>query len=132
MDDMSGILKYIIQRNKFDAIHVPIEEGYYYDVDLKKENIKWYLPAKTQYENPVLSFATGNPTFIPSMFWSSTADESNNDNAFDGSGASILRTNLRQVVVQRINENNVQPSQVEIDNSSLQGGNNGSTNNWVE
>ena len=129
MDDMSGILKYVIQRNNFNAKRISINEGYYYDVNLDPAKILWYLPAKTQYENPILSFATGNTTFTPSNFWSSTADESNNSNAFDGSGASVARTTMKQVVVQR-NIGYI-PTTVTIDNTSMQGGDNGEAQ-WVD
>lgn len=131
MDDMSGILKYIIQRNNFDVVRKTVGQNYYYEINLDKDKILWYLPAVNQYKDPVLSFATGNTTFTPANFWSSTADEENNSNAFLGSGASEARTEKKQVVVQRIVTPIPQAATVTVDNSSIAGGENGSTNNWL-
>ncbi|MBR5771211.1 MAG: fimbrillin family protein [Alistipes sp.] len=132
--DMSGVLNYVIKRNRFDVKQISITGGFYYEVDMNPDNIKWYLPAKKQYLEPVLSFATGNPTFTPAKFWSSTADALNNANAFNGAGQSESRETLHQVVVQRIPKDGIiptAPATVEIDNTSMQGGDNGEAQ-WVE
>ena len=132
--DMSGVLNYVIKRNRFDVKQISITGGFYYEVDMNPDNIKWYLPAKNQYLEPVLSFATGNPTFTPAKFWSSTADASNNANAFNGAGESESRETLHQVVVQRIPYDGIiptAPATVEIDNTSMQGGDNGEAQ-WVD
>lgn len=133
MDDMSGILKYIIQRNSFNTVKKSITDGYYYEIDMDTDKILWYLPAVNQYLNPVLSFATGNATFTPSKFWSSTADETNNSNAYHGGSntVSISRDTELQVVVQRVGSS-TGTAAVTVDNSSIAGGENGSTNNWLE
>lgn len=133
MDDMSGILKYIIQRNSFNTVKKTISGGYYYDINMDPEKILWYLPAVNQYANPVLSFATGNATFIPEKFWSSTADEKNNNNAYHGGSntVSIPRDTELQVVVQRVGSS-TGTATVTVDNSSIAGGENGDTNNWLE
>ena len=132
--DMSGVLNYVIKRNRFDVKQISITGGFYYEVDMNPNNIKWYLPAKNQYLEPVLSFATGNPTFTPANFWSSTADVSNNANAFNGAGESKSRETLLQVVVQRIPKDGIiptAPATVEIDNTLMAGGENGEAQ-WVE
>ena len=132
--DMSGVLNYVIKRNRFDVKQISITGGFYYEVDMNPDNIKWYLPAKNQYLEPVLSFATGNPTFTPAKFWSSTADALNNANAFNGAGQSESRETLHQVVVQRIPLDGIiptAPTTVEIDNTSMDGGENGEAQ-WVE
>lgn len=130
MDDMSGILKYIIQRNSFNTVKKTISGGYYYDINMDPEKILWYLPAVNQYANPVLSFATGNATFIPENFWSSTADKDNNNNAFNGNDKSISRETELQVVVQRVGSS-TQAVAVTLDNSEMAGGENGEAQ-WVE
>lgn len=130
MDDMSGILKYIIQRNSFNTVKKTIAGGYYYDIDMDPKKILWYLPAKNQYKDPVLSFATGNATFIPEKFWSSTADKENNNNAFNGNASSISRETELQVVVQRVGSS-TQSVAVTLDNSEMAGGENGEAQ-WVE
>lgn len=134
ISDMSGILDYIIKRNSFNATKNTFATGVIYEVQMSADNIKWYLPAKNQYLKPVLSFATGNPTFTPANFWSSTADASNNANAFNGAGKSESRETLHQVVVQRIPKDGIiptAPATVEIDNTSMDGGENGEAQ-WVE
>ena len=132
MDDMSGILKYIIQRNNFNVVRKTVGQNYYYEIDLDTDNIKWYLPAVNQYKDPVLSFATGNTTFTPANFWSSTADEKNNSNAFLGDGTSVARTNTKQVVVQRIVTPIPQPTTIsDISTEEMKGGENGEAQ-WVE
>ena len=132
MNDMSGILKYVIQRNNFDVAHVEIAGGYYYEINLDPKKILWYLPAVNQYKDPVLSFATGNTTFTPANFWSSTACEDDNERAYLGSNKPELRTEKKQVVVQRMVSPIPQPATIsEIDTEEMKGGENGEAQ-WVE
>lgn len=132
LSDMSGILNYIIKRNSYNVVKSPFATQLIYEVQMDSNNIKWYLPAVNQYEDPVLSFATGNTTFTPANFWSSTADEDNNSNAFLGDGTSVARTNTKQVVVQRIVSPIPQPTTIsEIDTEEMAGGENGEAQ-WVE
>ena len=131
MDDMSGILNYIIKRNAFDLKKVTSSDYVYYTIDMNKNNIKWYLPAVNQYKEPVLSFATGNSTFISSQYWSSTAKESDVTKAYLGSGDIELKSVRKKVVVQRIPETGEIPTAVTIDNTSMQGGDNGEAQ-WVD
>ena len=132
LSDMSGILNYIIKRNSYNVVKSPFATQLIYEVQMDSNNIKWYLPAVNQYEDPVLSFATGNTTFTPVDFWSSTADEENNSNAFLGDGTSVARTNTKQVVVQRIVTPIPQPTTIsEINTEEMKGGENGEAQ-WVE
>ena len=131
MDDMSGILNYIIKRNAFNLIKQTANDYVYYTINMDKSSIKWYLPAVNQYKDPVLSFATGNTTFVPSNFWSSTACE-DNTNAYLGSGTPELRTEKKKVVVQRMVTPIPQPTTIsEIDTEEMKGGENGEAQ-WVE
>ena len=132
LSDMSGILNYIIKRNSYNVVKSPFATQLIYEVQMDSNNIKWYLPAVNQYKDPVLSFATGNTTFTPVDFWSSTADEENNSNAFLGDGTSVARTNTKQVVVQRIVTPIPQPTTIsEISTEEMKGGENGEAQ-WVE
>ena len=132
LSDMSGILNYIIKRNSYNVVKSPFATQLIYEVQMDSNNIKWYLPAVNQYKDPVLSFATGNTTFTPANFWSSTADEDNNSNAFLGDGTSVARTNTKQVVVQRIVTPIPQPTTIsEINTEEMKGGENGEAQ-WVE
>ena len=132
LSDMSGILNYIIKRNSYNVVKSPFATQLIYEVQMDSNNIKWYLPAVNQYKDPVLSFATGNTTFTPANFWSSTADEDNNSNAFLGDETSVARTNTKQVVVQRIVTPIPQPTTIsEISTEEMKGGENGEAQ-WVE
>ena len=132
LSDMSGILNYIIKRNSYNVVKSPFATQLIYEVQMDSNNIKWYLPAVNQYKDPVLSFATGNTTFTPVDFWSSTADEDNNSNAFLGDGTSVARTNTKQVVVQRIVSPIPQPTTIsDISTEEMKGGDNGEAQ-WVE
>ena len=132
LSDMSGILNYIIKRNSYNVVKSPFATQLIYEVQMDSNNIKWYLPAVNQYKDPVLSFATGNTTFTPANFWSSTADEDNNSNAFLGDETSVARTNTKQVVVQRIVTPIPQPTTIsEINTEEMKGGENGEAQ-WVE
>lgn len=132
LSDMSGILNYIIKRNSYNVVKSPFATQLIYEVQMDSNNIKWYLPAVNQYEDPVLSFATGNTTFTPVNFWSSTADKDNNSNAFLGDGTSVARTNTKQVVVQRIGKPESKQTTIsEIDTEEMAGGENGEAQ-WVE
>lgn len=130
LDDASGILKYVIMRNAYDVVSYDMDDNNStLMLDMNSEKIKWYLPAKNQYVNMNnFEFATGNATFAASDFWSSTAAP--NNQAYTGAGDAISRNEKRKVIVQR--KVDAIPVTSTVDNSSLQGGNNGSTNNWVE
>ena len=131
-EDMSGIVNYVIKRNAFDIDKLSSDDMHYYSVKMDPNNIEWYLPAKNQYKDPVLSFATGNTTFVPSNFWSSTACEDDNTSAYLGSGTPELRTEKKQVVVQRIVTPIPQPTTIsEINTEEMKGGENGEAQ-WVE
>jgi hypothetical protein len=96
---------------------------------MNPNNIKWYLPAVRQFDDPVLSWATGDISFRPSDFWSSTAATDNK--AYSGGAISPeSRENLHQVVVQRIGSV-TKPTSATVDNTSLAGGENGDTNQWL-
>lgn len=132
IDDMSGILTYIIQRNNFDIVKTKEGNLNMYALDYNADNIKWYLPAVGQYDDPVLSFATGNTAFSSAEYWSSTLSRTVGY-AFIGNGDEKLRSDKYKVVVQRKNIKNITaPATVTVDNSSIAGEENGSTNNWLE
>lgn len=103
LDNNSGILKYVIQKNAFNLVTYELDQdNVTIMLDMDANNIKWYLPAVEQFKDPVLEFATGNTTFIPANYWSSTAAEGNK--AYPGEGNAIDRNQNRKIVVQRIHE----------------------------
>lgn len=132
-NDASGILQYVIRRNAFNLVTVTSADGQnkYTSLDMNANNIKWYLPAVRQFDNAILNWATGNTTFTPSNFWSSTA-AANNQAYAGGTTAPESRENLHQVVVQRIVSPIPQPTTIsEIDTEEMKGGENGEAQ-WVE
>lgn len=130
-EDMSGIINYVIKRNAFDIDMLSSDDMHYYSVKMDSNNIEWYLPAVNQYKDPVLSFATGNTTFTPANFRSSTACEDDNTSAYLGSGTPELRTEKKQVVVQRIVTPIPQPTTIsDISTEEMAGGENGEAQ-WV-
>ena len=131
MDDMSGIINYIIKRNSFNVNRTTSSGLETFAVVMDPQKILWYLPAVNQYKDPVLSFATGNTTFTPANFWSSTACEDDNTSAYLGSGTPELRTEKKQVVVQRIVTPIPQPTTIsDISTEEMKGGENGEAQ-WV-
>lgn len=132
LDDASGILKYVIMRNAYDIVSYSLDDNNSTQMlDMNAEKILWYLPAYGQYVNlDQFEFATGDATFTASDFWSSTAAP--NNKAYTGKGEQIDRHEKRKVIVQRY----LDPlphdfASVSIDNTSLTGGDNGDTNNWL-
>ena len=129
LDDASGILKYVIMRNAYDIVSYSMDENNStFILDMNSERIKWYLPAVNQFVNlENFEFATGDATFTAADFWSSTAAP--NNQAYIGSGDAISRHDRRKVIVQRYVPGG--PAAVTIDNTSMQGGDNGEAQ-WVE
>ena len=130
-DDASGILKYIIMRNAYDVVSKELLDGHTTTMlDMNATKIKWYLPAVNQFVNMEnFEFATGNATFTASDFWSSTAAP--NNQAYTGGNQLISRSAQRKVIVQRVVTEVPQAATVTVDNSSIAGGENGDTNNWL-
>lgn len=132
-NDASGILQYVIKRNAFNLVTVTSDDGQnkYTSLDMNANNIKWYLPAVRQFDNAILNWATGNTTFTPANFWSSTA-AANNQAYAGGTTAPESRENLHQVVVQRIGNPESQPTTIDVINAEeMAGGENGEAQ-WVE
>ena len=132
-NDASGILQYVIRRNAFNLVTRTTADGEnkYTSLDMNANNIKWYLPAVRQFDDAILNWATGNTTFTPSNFWSSTA-AANNQAYAGGTTDPESRENLHQVVVQRIVKPIPQPTTIsEIDTEEMKGGENGEAQ-WVE
>ena len=131
-NDASGILQYVIRRNAFNLVTRTTVDGEnkYTSLDMNANNIKWYLPAVRQFDDAILNWATGNTTFTPSNFWSSTA-AANNQAYAGGTTAPESRENPHQVVVQRIVTPIPQPTTIsDINTEEMAGGENGEAQ-WV-
>ena len=136
-NDLSAALEYIQKKNKYYLQINNINSGesdgsgklyvpYFFESDLK-----WYLPAYSQFDY-----------FIPdpningddkSLYWSSTApaEEENRDYAYIGNGSLQDRDLEYRVIAVRKDENDYGATTATVDNTSLAGGDNGSTNNWL-
>lgn len=131
-DDASGILKYIIQRNAYDIVTYTLDNGSTgTTLNMDSENIKWYLPAYGQFQNyDGFEFATGDATFIPADFWSSTAAA--NNQAYTGEGKAIDRSETRKVIVQRkVDAIPTATASLSVDNTTMTASDNGEAT-WVE
>ena len=142
VNDLSGVLSYILKKNRYylftelDAMGTTI----YAPIILDKD-IKWYIPAYGQFEsfvpNPNITDKNGG-TDSADDYWSSTAAENATNPAdaksYHGGGVAISRATELGVIAVRNKDNDTYeaPATVSVDNSSIEGGDNGDTNSWLE
>lgn len=141
INDLSGILTYVLKKNKYYLhsynngtadINAPIL--------MSTKDIKWYIPAYGQFStftpNPNITDKNGGSDSADD-YWSSTAAENAENPAdaksYHGGGIAIARTTELGVIAVRNSDNDTQiiEATATVDNSSLAGGDNGSTNNWL-
>ena len=130
-EDLKGAITYILKKNRY-YFQKKLDAGgnstaYY--AHFKREDIKWYMPASGQF-----NYFTANPNIdndTPYSYWSSTADDGE-DYAYRGNGAKEDRTKSLHVIAVRRNESGDDKATAQVDNSSMAGGENGSTNNWLQ
>lgn len=131
-NDLSAIMEYIQKKNRYniqtksqtDSDGKPIVS---YVPIFFENDLKWYLPAKDQFQKFV-----PNPDVegdVAANYWSSTT--AGTTTAWTGGAEEKDRDLEYQVIAVRKNENGVSPATVVIDNSSIAGGENGDTNNWL-
>ena len=132
VNDLSAIMEYVQKKNRYYLQVKTVSgdaTGNAYVPFFKEEDLKWYLPAYAQF-----LYFTPDPN-IPgdniANYWSSTAVNGASE-AYIGDGTPKDRDLEYRVMAVRRDENGYGTSSTTIDNSSLQGGNNGSTNNWIE
>lgn len=129
LNDLSGILTYILKKNRYNL--QTTFDGYTTTLNpiISEEDIKWYLPAYGQFQYFIPD--PNIPGDNKANYWSSTAVDGASE-AYIGDGTQKDRDLQYKVIAVRKDENNYGQTTTTVDNSSLQGGNNGSTNNWVE
>ena len=129
LNDLSGILTYILKKNRYNL--QTTFDGYTTTLNpiISEEDIKWYLPAYGQFQYFIPD--PNIPGDNKANYWSSTAVDGASE-AYIGDGTRKDRDLEYRVIAVRKDENNFGQTTTTVDNSSLQGGNNGSTNNWVE
>ena len=130
-NDLSAIMEYVQKKNKYYLQKRTVSgdsSGNSYVPFFVESDLKWYLPAYGQFD-----YFTPDPN-IPNdnkaNYWSSTAVNGATD-SYIGDGTPKDRDLEYRVIAVRKNENNVDPATVTVDNSSIAGGDNGDTNNWL-
>lgn len=133
-NDLSAILEYIQKKNRYcvQRKEQTDSEGntiVVYTPYFKITDLKWFLPAYGQFTE--VDFTPENTTDSAADYWSSTIGTTTTT-AYIGSGAEKDRDLEFAVIAVRENENGYGTATVTVDNSSIAGGENGSTNQWVE
>lgn len=129
LDDLSGILSYILKKNRYCLQIIETENGYSQHAYFQIKDLKWFLPAVDEFPADV-DFTPENTTDSAADYWSSTIGTTTST-AFIGSGAEKDRDESFAVIAVRVNENGYGKASVTVDNSSIAGGENGDTNNWL-
>ena len=129
--DLSGILEYILKKNEYQLYkeYNATIGSTTYMARFNRNDLKWYLPAYGQFTG--VNFTPENTSDAAGDYWSSTA-VNGNTYSFIGSGEQKDRDETFAVIAARVNVNGVSTTATTVDNNSLTGGENGSTNNWVE
>ena len=128
LNDLSGILTYVLKKNRYYLYVKADNETKVFNPVFKEEDLQWYLPAYGQF-----TYFVPDPN-IPgddkANYWSSTAVDGASE-AYIGDGSRKDRDLEYRVIAVRKDENNYGATTATVDNSSLAGGDNGSTNNWL-
>ena len=129
LNDLSGILTYILKKNKYNIERAKDDETDVYHPVFDENNLKWYLPAYDQFQ-----YFTPDPNIAgddKANYWSSTAVDGASQ-AYIGDGTPKDRDLEYRVIAVRKDENGYGTATVTVDNSSIAGGENGDTNQWLE
>lgn len=129
LNDLSGILTYVLKKNRYNM--QTTFDGYTTTLHpiISENDIKWYLPAYGQF-----NYFTPDPNIAgddKANYWSSTAVDGASQ-AYIGDGTAKDRDLQYRVIAVRRDEKGYGKATVTVDNSSIAGGENGSTNNWLE
>lgn len=139
-NDLTGILNYVLRKNKY-YLYAANDGSFGSAVPvINKSDIKWYLPADGQFStfvpNPTITDANGGSDSADD-YWSSRAGTNNTDpslaTSYNGNGDEVLRSMQLGVIAVRNWDDLTYnaPTTATVDNTSLAGGDNGSTNNWL-
>ena len=129
LNDLSGILTYVLKKNRYNMQST--FDGYTTTLHpiISEDDIKWYIPAWSQFD-----YFTPDPNIQgddKANYWSSTAVDGASE-AYIGDGTPKDRDLQYRVIAVRKDENGYGNVTATVDNTSLAGGENGSTNNWLE
>lgn len=131
LNDLSGILTYILKKNRYCVQYVDDGQTQTYHAVFKESDLKWFLPAYNQFpDSSVIDFTPDNSTDKAADYWSSTAADGS-ENAYRGGDATPISRNTQLAVIAvRVNENGYGTVAVTVDNSEMAGGENGEAQ-WV-
>jgi hypothetical protein len=133
-NDLSAIMEYIQKKNRYCVQRKESQDSegnsiVTYVPHFQLKDLKWFLPAYGQFTG--VDFTPEDATDSAADYWSSTIGTTTTT-AFIGSGTEKDRDLEFKVIAARVNVNGVSTTATTVDNNSLTGGENGSTNNWVE
>ena len=129
LNDLSGILSYILKKNRYCLQIIETENGRSQHAYFQIKDLKWFLPAVDEFPADV-DFTPENTTDAAADYWSSTI--AGPSTAYIGSGVETDRDEVFAVIAVRKNENNVDPATIsDISTEEMKGGENGEAQ-WVE
>lgn len=132
-NDLSAIMQYIQKKNRYCLQKHSIDSGdndgsgLTYVPYFQEKDLKWFLPAYGQFTG--IDFTPDNPNDNAGDYWSSTT--AGTSTAYIGSGVEKDRDLEFAVIAARVNDNNYGTASATVDNTSLAGGENGDTNQWL-
>lgn len=130
-NDLSAIMEYVQKKNKYYLQRKTVSgdsSGNSYVPYFFESDLLWYLPAYGQFEH-----FTPNPSVegdAAANYWSSTT--AGTTTAWTGGAEEKDRDLEYRVIAVRKDESGYGAATATVDNTSLTGGDNGSTNNWLE
>lgn len=122
LDDLSGILTYILKKNRYHMMITNDGETTVYNPVFDISDLKWYLPAYGQFQ-----YFTPDPNIAgddKANYWSSTAVDGASE-AYIGDGTAKDRDLQYRVIAVRRDENGYGNATATVDNTSMAGGDNG-------
>ena len=128
LNELSGILTYVLKKNRYYMQTTFDGSTTTYHAVISIDDIKWYLPAYGQFE-----YFTPDPNIEDdnrANYWSSTAVNGATQ-AYIGDGTPKDRDLEYRVIAVRRDENGYGNATATVDNTSMQGGENGEAQ-WVE
>lgn len=128
-NDMSGVIAYILKKNRYCIQTKTSGIGTTTYAYFQEKDLKWFLPAYGQFTGVDFTPEVNDDT--AAQYWSSTSADGS-EYAYRGDGAQESRDTELAVIAVRVNESGYASTATTVDNTSLEGGDNGSTDNWVE
>lgn len=140
-DEAAGVLDYVLKKNKHYLYKSTETVDFAAPVLLSENDINWYIPADGQFTtfvpNPNVTDINGG-TDSTDDYWSSRIGKYDattvaNSEAYRGDSQAEKRGTTLGIIAVRKRDSNTKTgtASVAVDNSSIEGGENGDTNNWL-